>query len=85
MSSVNLMNSVGESALIALQREWRPVWGAEKIAGFSDTAAQLSERYALRHYWTDAGDVNVFRVIGTKHPDYIGLLQYVRIATILFN
>jgi hypothetical protein len=44
MNRVTVMDSFANSPLIALQREWRPVWGADQIAGFSDTAAQLSER-----------------------------------------
>jgi len=30
------------------------------------------ERFAVFHYWSDSESVNVFQVVGTAHPDYIG-------------
>lgn len=29
--------------------------------------------FVKEKYWQDAGSVNIFRVVGTEHPDYIGL------------
>ncbi len=29
--------------------------------------------FVKEHYWQNNASINVFRVVGTQHPDYIGL------------
>jgi len=43
------------------------------IEPYPDNAGFLIENFAVYHYWSDSEPINIFNVIGTAHPDYIGL------------
>ena len=46
-----------------------PHWANDKIAKWED----VREDFVVSKYWCGNGSVNVFRVIGTSHPDYSGM------------
>lgn len=48
-------------------------WAGDRLLAFGEASFRALAPFVTRHYWIDAGDVNVFRVIGTRHPDYVGL------------
>lgn len=48
-------------------------WGNQKIAGWDESKFIQSQQFMTSHFWSDRHSVNVFSVIGTAHPDYIGL------------
>ena len=56
-----------------LQRalEAPPVWAQQELQACVDNRfRRWQESFVTRHYWTDTGSVNVYRVIGTAHPEY---------------
>ncbi len=61
-----------QSALLQLAAETAPQWASEVILPFPEKAFQTTQQFAARHYWIAAGSINIFRVVGTQHPDYIG-------------
>ncbi|MGX9256378.1 hypothetical protein [Pantoea ananatis] len=50
-----------------------PHWAGEKIGVWDDSRLRLHGGFLRRHYWTDAGSINVFCIKGTAHPDYQGI------------
>lgn len=51
-----------------------PDFGNKKILGFyEELFTEQLLPYCTEHYWSDNESINVFNVIGTAHPDYIGL------------
>ncbi|EIJ75181.1 MAG: hypothetical protein C75L2_00020079 [Leptospirillum sp. Group II 'C75'] len=51
-------------------REMTPHWARETIRPFDEDLFQESLPFVRRRYWCDSGSVNVFRIVGTRHPDY---------------
>ncbi|MDR0770544.1 MAG: hypothetical protein LBE75_05035 [Burkholderiales bacterium] len=49
-----------------------PYWSSERILSWSDVYNRTAESFISHSYWTETGSLNVFRVVGTDHPDYIG-------------
>lgn len=43
----------------------------DRIEPFPDLSSL--EKFATYHYWSNSESVNVFQVIGSAHPDYIGV------------
>lgn len=58
--------------LRARVRENPPRWADETIRPWDEALFSRLEPFRTRVYWTDQGSVNVFRVVGTQHPDYAG-------------
>lgn len=50
-----------------------PTWLDARIGAWDDARWRAVEPFVVAKAWTDRGSVNVFRVIGTQHPDYQGL------------
>lgn len=50
-----------------------PSWASDKIIGLDESWLREQQSFVSRHYWIAEGDINVFRVVGTRHPDYVGL------------
>lgn len=48
-------------------------WAANKIEAWDDNRLQALMPFVRSHYWSTSHSVNVFSVVGTAHPDYIGL------------
>ncbi|HAM3731457.1 TPA: hypothetical protein IBL10_006030, partial [Escherichia coli] len=40
-------------------------WDAAEFAAMSD--------FITEHYWTGQGSINVYRIVGTDHPQYAGM------------
>lgn len=51
-------------------REMPPHWSEETIRPFDEDLYRESLPFVQRRYWCDSGSVNVFRIVGTRHPDY---------------
>ncbi|MHB1285537.1 MAG: hypothetical protein ACYCYP_03080 [Leptospirales bacterium] len=51
-------------------REMPPHWSREVIRPFDEDWYRESLPFVRRRYWCDSGSVNVFRIVGTRHPDY---------------
>lgn len=62
-----------DTALLRLAEKTAPHWAEQSILPFPEDAFRIAQRFASRHYWIAAGSVNVFRVAGTRHPDYAGM------------
>ncbi len=50
-----------------------PDWADEKIRAWDENQFRELEPFCRREYWCDNASVNVFHIIGTRHPDYAGL------------
>lgn len=51
-----------------------PEFALQKIVGFyQEEFNQNLLPYCSEHYWCDSESINVFNIVGTAHPDYIGL------------
>lgn len=54
-----------------------PEFAYQKIIGFyQENFNEHLLPYCTEHYWCDADSINVFNIVGTAHPDYIGLSWY---------
>ena len=51
-------------------REMPPHWANETIRPFDEDLCRDSLPFVRQRYWCDAGSINVFRIVGTRHPDY---------------
>lgn len=50
-----------------------PHWANDVILAWDEAEFHRLQPFVERSYWTDAGSVNVFRVVGTQHWDYQGM------------
>lgn len=48
-------------------------WAGTRIEAWDDNRLLNLMPFVRSHYWSDRHSVNVFSVVGTAHPDYIGL------------
>ncbi|MFA6195367.1 MAG: hypothetical protein WC656_01830 [Sulfurimonas sp.] len=63
---MNIKNKMEELGL--------PEFANQKIIGFyQENFNENLLPYCTEHYWCDADSINVFNIVGTAHPDYIGL------------
>ncbi|WP_127476716.1 hypothetical protein [Sulfurivermis fontis] len=60
------------SRLLRLLDATPPHWGENVIARWDNDLFKRLEPFATSYLWTNSGSLNVFRVIGTDHPDYQG-------------
>ncbi|BEO39394.1 TPA: hypothetical protein SLF17_002024 [Serratia marcescens] len=51
----------------------KPAWADTQIESWSRAGYRQAEDFITRHYWTDRGSLNVFRIVGTDHPQYAGM------------
>ena len=56
--------------LLDKARSSPPHWANDTIRPFDEELYRDALPFAIRRYWCDSGSVNVFRVVGTRHPDY---------------
>lgn len=54
-------------------RHNRSHWAGTRIEAWDDNRLLNLMPFVRSHYWSDRHSVNVFSVVGTAHPDYIGL------------
>lgn len=60
------------SELIARFEADPPHWAGQVIRRWDNDFFKRLEPFATSYYWTDSGSLNLFRVVGTDHPDYQG-------------
>jgi len=58
--------------LLQRARAAPPHWASEKILAWDSDAFEHLRRFAVSRYWADSASLNVFRIVGTRHPDYQG-------------
>ncbi|ROC60432.1 hypothetical protein [Klebsiella quasipneumoniae] len=51
----------------------KPAWADTQVESWSQVGYRQAEDFITRHYWTDRGSINVFRIVGTDHPQYAGM------------
>lgn len=49
-----------------------PHWANNLIQDWAKLGAEKAMLFLRKHYWADKASVNVFRVVGTKHQEYVG-------------
>ncbi|MCE7511009.1 hypothetical protein MA04_03915 [Alcanivorax balearicus MACL04] len=49
-----------------------PHWANQTLQAWSAALPQEKKPFVTRHYWSETGSVNVFRVVGTDHQDHHG-------------
>lgn len=54
-------------------RDNTPYWANKSIEAWDQNKLDLLQPFVKSHYWSDRESINVFAVVGTAHPDYIGL------------
>jgi hypothetical protein len=74
---LNPPTSLTDSGLAGPITGWvsqnNPHWADTRIEAWDDNRLQNLMLFVRSHYWSDRHSVNVFSVVGTAHPDYIGL------------
>ncbi|MEQ1601327.1 MAG: hypothetical protein ABL885_06115 [Methylophilaceae bacterium] len=84
MTNMNVTDAIyqqnkgeSESGALGSILEWAgnnpPQWDKYKLAAWDIDQLEKVMPFVESHYWSDRESVNVFNVIGTVHPDYIGL------------
>lgn len=53
-----------------------PYWADKPIARWDQDLLDKVMPFIKSHYWCDRDSINVFSVVGTAHPDYIGLTWF---------
>ncbi|WP_240351957.1 hypothetical protein [Pectobacterium brasiliense] len=54
-------------------RKNTPRWAHDIIQRWDDITFRLASDFITHHYWTSQGSINVFRIVGTDHPQYAGM------------
>ncbi|MDD5395328.1 MAG: hypothetical protein PHE17_20075 [Thiothrix sp.] len=65
--------AIQESALYQQVMAQPPHWANEKILSWKHEEFLAMRPFLTHHYWADSGTLNVFNVVGTRHPAYQGL------------
>ena len=60
-------------SIVDWARENPPQWDKYTLVAWDLDQLEKVMPFVESHYWSDRESVNVFNVIGTLHPDYIGL------------
>lgn len=60
------------SSLVKLHDANPPHWGENVITRWDNDHFKQLEPFATSYMWTNSGSLNIFRVVGTDHPDYQG-------------
>ncbi|EFC4831988.1 hypothetical protein [Salmonella enterica] len=50
-----------------------PVWAHEQLAAWDAAEFAAMSDFITEHYWTGQGSINVYRIVGTDHPQYAGM------------
>ena len=50
-----------------------PHWATEKIIPWNERLFQDVQPFISDKYWSSQHSINVFTVVGTQHPDYVGM------------
>lgn len=58
--------------LLERVRREPPPWAEDAILPWDSMAFRRLEPFIEKSYWTDQGSVDIYRVVGTEHPDYQG-------------
>lgn len=51
----------------------RPDWADTLIQPWDAAWFRQASDFVTHHYWTSQGSINVFRIVGTDHPQYAGM------------
>lgn len=72
-SSRNMPTAELDRPIVEWAEKHRPHWSKQAIDRWDENRLQALMPFVRTHYWSDRHSVNVFAVVGTAHPDYIGL------------
>lgn len=61
------------TSLLDRVRQDRPHWADTVILPWDQNRFDTVKSFTVSKYWCNQGSINMFRVVGTQHPDYIGL------------
>jgi hypothetical protein len=61
------------SRLLQLADTHAPHWASDKLRPFPEENFQRIDQFRSQYHWQSCGSINLFRVVGTRHPDYVGL------------
>ncbi|MEF6285097.1 hypothetical protein U9047_14140 [Escherichia coli] len=50
-----------------------PQWANEPLRAWDAAEFAAMSDFITEHYWTGQGSINVFRIVGTDHPQYAGM------------
>lgn len=50
-----------------------PQWANEPLRAWNAAEFAAMSDFITEHYWTGQGSINVFRIVGTDHPQYAGM------------
>jgi uncharacterized protein Veg len=50
-----------------------PHWADDRIERWDERLFQRVQPFVTDKYWSDRHSINVFSVVGTQHPDYVGM------------
>ena len=50
-----------------------PAWAHEQLAAWDAAEFAAMSDFITEHYWTGQGSINVYRIVGTDHPQYAGM------------
>ncbi|WP_200781045.1 hypothetical protein [Klebsiella oxytoca] len=73
MSEHNVTEAASCGSFIDRVNRNLPAWAAHQINAWDLSAFRQAEDFITHHYWTDKGSINVFRIVGTDHPQYAGM------------
>lgn len=65
--------TIVEHDLLARSRATPPYWSGECLQPFPQGRLAAMAPFVLTHRWCDDAPLNVFQVVGTRHPDYNGM------------
>lgn len=68
-----LRQSSPEESILEWARANPLHWSGNALEAWDDNRLQSMMPFVTSHYWSDRHSINVFSVVGTAHPDYIGL------------
>ena len=69
---VRTVDKTYSNLLEAIKHE-PPSFADKKIKKWDKDLTFITSSFMKDHYWNSHASINVFRVVGTKHPDYAGL------------
>lgn len=50
-----------------------PAWAHEQLVAWDTAEFAAMSDFITEHYWTGQGSINVYRIVGTDHPQYAGM------------
>lgn len=72
-SAVLLPTRIPHTPLVREAFAHPPYWASQKLLPWDEEQHRKELQFATSYSWSSQQSINVFEVVGTAHPDYIGL------------